>query len=74
MYMMFLEPFEIKRITGFERTSSQCEELNRLGFKYKINSANQILLLRSHVQKLLDGIPDVDSDSTGPLKLNLDDL
>ncbi len=52
---MFLEPEQIETLTGYKRVQNQEQALNEMGITHKVNAAGKIIVLESHVNKLLDG-------------------
>lgn len=55
---MFLEPEQLQRLTGYKNRTSQRKALNEMGITHKVNAAGDIIVLESHINKLLDGYHD----------------
>lgn len=53
--MMFLGDEELASLTGKKRKSSQRVVLNSLGITHKVRPDGSIVVLRSHVEKVLGG-------------------
>ena len=55
MENMFLEPEQLQRLTGYKTRIAQIKALNEMGITHKVNAAGDIIVLESHIKKLLDG-------------------
>lgn len=52
---MFLTPTDIAELTGRKRPSAQQKQLNAMGVQFKVRADGSLVVLRSHVDKLLGG-------------------
>ena len=52
---MFLNPAEIKQLTGKMKGSEQHRVLNQMGIQHIQRADGEILISKSHMEKLLDG-------------------
>ncbi len=53
--MMFLDDKELQSLTGKSRRSFQVTALNAMGIEHKLRPDGHIIVLRSHVESLLNG-------------------
>ena len=54
--MMFLTPAELKELTGKLQRHAQRKVLNYMGIEHRLRPDGSLLVSRSHVEKILDGI------------------
>lgn len=54
---MFLTPAEIAELTKKQRCKAQRMVLNALGINHKVRPDGSLLVLRTHVEKELGGVP-----------------
>lgn len=53
----FLNPLEIKQLTGKLKGQEQAKVLNKMGVSYKRRWDGEIIISRLHIEKILDGLP-----------------
>lgn len=52
---MFLNPDEIKQLTGKMRSDAQVRWLRTMGITHKINGNGDPIILKAHIEKVFDG-------------------
>lgn len=52
---MFLTPDEIEQLTGKQRKPAQLRALRYMGIECKVRPDGALIVLRSHIEKILDG-------------------
>lgn len=52
---MFLNPREIKQLTGETDPAIQSKKLNEMGITHMLRPDGEVLVSRSHMEKRLDG-------------------
>lgn len=52
---MFLSTDEIKNLTGKHQKTAQMRALKHMGIEHKVRPDGALVVLRSHIEKLLDG-------------------
>ncbi len=55
--MMFLTHEELVELTGKRVRSAQVKALNTLGITHKVRADGSVVVLRSHIEMILDGVP-----------------
>lgn len=58
MTSMFLDHEEIKGLTNSSRRDAQTKALRAMGIEHKVRPDGSIAILRDHINKVFDGIPD----------------
>lgn len=53
---MFLEPEQLKQLTGKVRRPAQVRQLNSMGILYKLRADGMPIVLINHINKQFDGI------------------
>lgn len=55
---IFLEEEEIRQLTGRKARSAQATTLKSMGIAHKVRADGSLVVLRSHIEKTLDGLPE----------------
>lgn len=53
----FLQPNEIKQLTGKTKSTDQVSVLNKMRVKFMRRFDGEIIISRMHMEKMLDGLP-----------------
>lgn len=63
---MFLTDAEIRRLTGKIQHRAQSQELDYLGIEHKRRADGSLVVLKSHVEKIMGGVTTVSKAKTEP--------
>lgn len=65
--VMFLDPKEIKQLTGKIRGPDQAKVLNKMRIQHILRPDGEVLISKSHMEKILDGyVPESNKERSEP--------
>lgn len=54
---MFLSVQDVRILTGYTTRPAQVRALNRMGIDHKVRPDGRVIVLRTHIEKILDNSP-----------------